>query len=432
VVRADIARSGVRNLEAVELGLREAIMKDARRALETLYQTADLTIPDQARRPGEKCHAQRPKDVQTLFGPISLRRDYFYCEATGTGRAPLDEALGLVHSYSPALVRLACRAAARMGFEQASQDLAALANVQLEGRQIQRLANLAAPAVAAQRELARDASGEPIPIVYVEVDGTGVPMINAELDGRDGKQPDGSAKTREVKLGAVFTQTHRDEEGRPVRDYQSTTYVGSFETAAQFGSHIRAEAFRRGLGRASRVVVLGDGAAWIWELARVNFPDATQILDLFHALERLHALCEGLYGAGTPWAKRQHEEWAQALKQDKVLEVIAAARARLDDLGALSVEGRTALDKQIAYFENHHQRMLYLTYRNQGLFCGSGVVEAGCKTVVGQRLKHSGMFWSESGAQSVLTLRCALLSNRWDLCWDRLHRSGYLHPPAAA
>ena len=141
---------------------------------------------------------------------------------------------------------------------------------------------------------------DPIPILYAEVDGTGVPMVAEELAGRPGKQEDGSAKTREVKLGAIFTQTKTDEEGLPVRDHASTTYVGSFESAPDFGSRIRAEGLRRGLGRAAKVVFIGDGAAWIWELARVNFPAAILILDLYHALERLHTLCAGLYGAGQP------------------------------------------------------------------------------------------------------------------------------------
>lgn len=432
LVRDDFARKGVRNLEAVELGLREAITKDARRALEALLQDPGLAMPDQAGQPGEKRHAQRSRKVETLFGPITLRRDYFYCESSGKGRAPLDEALGLVNGYSPTLVRLASRAAARMGFEHASQDLAAMANIHLDGRQIQRLVNLVAPQVAAQREQIRDRkdlSPDPIPVLYVEVDGTGVPMLGGELAGRAGKQPDGSAKTREVKLGCVFTQTKRDAEGNPVRDYQSTTYVGGFEPAHEFGARLRAEAFRRGLGRAEQVVFLGDGAAWIWELARVNFPDALQILDLFHALERLHTLCEGLYGCASAWAKRMEDQWAQLFKQDKVLDVIAAARTRLKDLGE---QPDDSLEKQIAYFENHHHRMLYLTYHNQGFFYGSGVVEAGCRAVVGQRLKQSGMFWSQSGAQSVLTLRCTLMSNRWDLCWDRLHQSGYLRGQTAA
>jgi hypothetical protein len=417
----------VGSLEAVELGLRAALLQDARRLLEALYQDPTLQVPDQAGRPGEKRHPLRPKVVETLFGPITLQRDYFHHAATQAGRVPLDDALGLVQGYSPALVRLACRAAARLGYENASTDLAALAQIQLEGRQIQRLVQLAAPAVAAASRQVRAAQPEPpapIPILYIEVDGTGVPMVAAELAGRAGKQPDGSAKTREVKLGAVFTQTRCDAEGRPERDHQSTTYVGSFAPAADFGVQIRTEARRRGLGRAGQVVVLGDGAAWIWELARVNFPDGVQILDLFHVLERLHALGDGLYGPGSAEAARQVETWREWLKQDQVEAVIAAARARR---AALDPPPGDALDKQIAFFEHHRHRMLYQTYRNRGFFCGSGVIEAGCKTVVGQRLKQSGMFWSEPGAQNVLDLRCLLLSQRWDPSWDHLHQP--THPP---
>jgi hypothetical protein len=411
----------VGNLETVELGLRAAITQDARRALEALYRDPGLKVPNQDGRPGEKRHPARSKEVETLFGPITLQRDYFYCEATGTGRVPLDEALGLVQGYSPALVRLASRAAARMGFENAGHDLAALAQIQLEGRQIQRLVQLAAPSVAAQCEQIKAAKdSDPIPILYVEVDGTGVPMVGAELAGRAGKQPDGSAKTREVKLGCVFTQTHCDDEGHPVRDHQSTTYVGGFESAPDFGGRIRAEALRRGLGRAQQVVLLGDGAAWIWELARINFPDAVQILDLFHALERVHALCDGLYGVGSAWAARQAKQWERMLKQNQVGAVIASARARLADLG---LPPDHDLGKQLAFFAHHRDRMLYRSYRERGFFYGSGVVEAGCKNVVGQRLKQSGMFWSEPGASNILNLRCILLSNRWDHCWDQLHHA---------
>lgn len=433
-MRADFAKSGVRNLEAVELGLRTAIMKDARAIIEALYAEPNLPMPNQEGRPGEKRHAGREKTVETLFGPITLRRDYFYHEVTGEGRAPLDEALGLINGFSPALVRLGNRAAARMGYENAGQDLAALANIHIDGRQIQRLVNLSTAKVVAERAAVQQSKDkrDSIPTLYIEVDGTGVPMVPEELEGRQGKQPDGSAKTREVKLGCVFTQTKTDEEGLPMRDYQSTTYVGSFKTAAEFGTLIRAEALRRGLGRAVRVVFLGDGAAWIWELARVNFPDAVQILDLFHALERLGPLCEGLYGAGSTLAESRKEEWEQMFKQDKVGDVIAAARIQLGKSDSLSAQGRETLAKQIAYFENHQQRMLYQTYRNQGLFYGSGVVEAGCRAVIAQRLKQSGMFWSQPGAQNILDLRCLLMSNLWDDCWARVNNSNYLNIKTAA
>jgi len=416
-------------MEAVELGLREALFKDGRVLLEKLYNQAGLSVPDNTSRPGEKCHPQRSKDIHTLFGGITVRRNYFYDPGTNTGRAPLDQALGLVNSFSPALVRLAARAAAKEGYESASQDLLAQAGVSLDGRQIQRLVNLVAPGVAAQLEQASDTPAAAIPILYVEVDGTGVPMVEEELVGRPGKQEDGSSKTREVKLGAIFTQTRTDQDGLPLRDHDSTTYVGSFEGASDFGSRIRAEGRRRGLGRAAKVVFIGDGAAWIWELARVNFPSALFILDLYHALERLNDLCAGLYGQDSPWAERMAQTWTAMLKNDQVDGVIAAMRRRLKDMGSTPPG---TLEKQIAYFEHHRKKMLYKTYRSQGLFYGSGVIEGGCKSVIGQRLKESGMFWTEAGATSVLNLRLALKSNRWNECWNRLNNSDHLKIRLAA
>jgi hypothetical protein len=424
LVRQDLERNGVRNCEAIELGLREALLKDGRQLLEQLYAQAELSVPDNASRPGEKCHLQRKLPMHSIFGIVELRRNYFYCPATGGGRFPLDEALGLVESFSPALVRLAARAAAREGYEAASQDLAALAGITIEGRQVHRLVNQVGPKVALALQQGPNPDPKAIPVMYVEVDATGVPMVAEELAGRKGKQEDGSSKTREAKLGCVFTQTKPDEEtGLPVRDPNSTTYVGSFETAEDFGARIRLEALRRGSGRAVKIVFLGDGAAWIWELARVNFPLAIWIVDLYHALERLHKLCQGLYAGQISWAERMEEQWKQMLKNDQVTEVIGEARRRLKDLGPQTDD---SLEKQIAYFENQKSRMLYKTYREQGLFYGSGVVEAGCKAVIGQRLKESGMFWTESGATCVLALRCALKGNRWDECWDRINNSDYL------
>lgn len=416
-------------MEAVELGLREALFKDGRKLLESLYNQEGLCVPEDASQPGEKCHAQRARDIRTLFGIIEVRRNYYYCPETQTGRCPLESALGLVESFSPAVARLSARAAAKEGYESASEDLLAQAGLRIEGRQIQRLVNQVAPPVAAQLAQGPENRREPIPIFYVEVDGTGVPMVSEELAGRAGKQDDGSSKTREVKLGAIFTQTKTDEEGRPVRDHASTTYVGSFERAPEFGARVRQEALRRGLGLALVVAFLGDGAAWIWELARVNFPTAILILDLYHALERLHELCQGLYGADNPLAQRMKQTWTGMLKNDQVGEVIAAARRHLADLGP---QADDSLEKQIAFFENHQDKMRYKTYRDQGLFYGSGVIEGGCRSVVGQRLKESGMFWTETGATSVLDLRVALKSNRWDECWNRLNNSEYLKIKVAA
>jgi hypothetical protein len=251
--------------------------------------------------------------------------------------------------------------------------------------------------------------------MYVSGDGTGVPMRKGELEGRKGKQADGSSKTREAKLGCVFLQTEVDEKGHPVRKEDSTSYVASFEPAAEFGLLLRQEAQRRGMAQATKVIFIGDGAAWVWELARVNFPGAVLILDFYHALLHVHGLVEALCGKETPEGKRRIKLWKRGLLKGKAPRIVEEARAQLER----SLDKEKA-EKEIAYLENNLARMTYGDFRKAGYFIGSGVVEAGCKTVIGQRMKRSGMFWSEEGGQGMLDLRCAFLSNRLDhFCQDR-------------
>lgn len=185
----------------------------------------------------------------------------------------------------------------------------------VEGRQIQRMVQLkSAPIQAHARSCAPVQSPKAVSVFYASVDGTGVPMMTEELKDRPGRQEDGSSKTREVKLGCVFTQQTTDAEGQPLRDPDSTTYVASFQTARDFGPLIRAEALRRGMGLALRVVLLGDGAAWIWEIARTCFPFAVQIVDFFHACEHLTTLSELLFGKRTGPAKEQQSRWRAYLE----------------------------------------------------------------------------------------------------------------------
>ena len=137
--------------------------------------------------------------------------------------------------------------------------------------------------------------GKPIPVLYVEMDGTGVPVVKKETVGRQGKTDGQPAHTREVKLGCVFTQTTYDKEGFPIRDPDSTTYTGAIETAEEFGKRIYLEAYQRGWEHAAKKVVLADGAEWIWNLADLHFPGAIQIVDLYHARQHLWELARKLY-----------------------------------------------------------------------------------------------------------------------------------------
>jgi len=415
------------------LGLRNALLKDGRALLEKLVQSVAQTVPDAQAQKGEKCHANRPRGVETIFGSIALKRDYLYSPRDKQGRCPLDEALGLIEGASPGLVRLVSRAAAREGFEAASDDLKELAGIQVDGRQIQRLVAVSGPNIAAQLKLTGpDVEAKPMPLCYVEADGTGIPMVAKELEGRKGKQVDGTAKTREVKLGCVFSQTKTDEEGQPMRDYQSTSYVGTLESVESFAPLLRDEARRRGIGRAQKIVFIGDGAAWIWELARTHFPLAILILDFYHVMEYLHELSQLLYGKDTPWAGRMKDQWKEQMQKDEVQAVIDTMKKRAAQLGETCTETAQKIEEKIGYLENNKDKMKYGTFREQGLFYGSGVVEAGCRAVIGKRLKQSGMFWSQSGAENILALRCALMGNRWDECWDQLNNSHQFRTRAAA
>lgn len=355
---------------------------------------------------------RREVKVETLLGEVSVQRDYYYDRLGGQGHFPADAALGLEGCCTPALARLMCRAAAVQSYQEGSRDLAEYGAIQVDERQIQRVVLRIGPDVA---PWLKEHAGSPkaAPLMYVSCDGTGAPMRPEELVGRKGKQPDGKAKTREVKLGAIFTQHTRDEKGRPLRDHDSTTYVGGLDKAQDFGLLLREEGIRRGVGSAQQVVYLSDGAAWTEEVQRQNFPGAVSILDFYHAAQRVHSLANAIESEESA-AKKRAGKWTKHLLKDGVSEVIAQARQSLPR----NRKNRSAAIEQIAFLENHKKRMLYGTYRKRGWFIGSGVIEAGCKTVVGKRLKQSGMFWSQSGASCVLEFRTLLLSRRFDLFWQ--------------
>lgn len=413
-----LATEGVTDFAALERDLLAALKHDGARWLETLLNDPALPYKDNRPQPGEQDLGQRSKGVLLTLGWITLRRHYFYSPERQQGRFPLDAALGLSDSYSPGVARWMCRAAALAGsYQAASQDLLTYAALEIDARQIQRLVSQMAPLMNQWREAQaprfNPAAGD---IFCVGTDGTGAPMRRKELRGRKGKR--GKARTREVKVGTVYTHRPPDQPGqRPERDYDSTSYLADIVCAKEFGLRLRAEALRRGMARAKTIVFLGDGAAWVWELARVNFPTAICILDYYHACEHLTLLSEALYGEGSPLAKRRFRQWRKALLKDQVAAIIAQAQS---DLPARA-QSRQLAKKQIGYFQRNQSRMRYQTFRQAGYFIGSGVVEAACKTVVGQRLKQSGMLWSCQGASHLLTVRCALLSGWFQDFWK--HRS---------
>ena len=258
--------------------------------------------------------------------------------------------------------------------------------------------------------------GEPVPILYVQMDGTGIPVVKKETVGRQGKTEGQPSHTREVKLGCVFTQTTWDKEGFPIRDPDSTTYIGAIETAEEFGKRLYVEAWKRGWSRAEKKVVMGDGAEWIWNLAEPHFPGAVQIVDLYHARQHLWELARKLYPnneAGQKAWIKLHQK--RLLDKGKIEKLVVAIRS----IHSTNPEVVEKIRIEADYFERNADRMRYPKFRKQHLFVGSGVIEAGCKTVIGSRLKQSGMFWTVRGANAIIALRCCHLNGRFEDYWER-------------
>jgi len=373
-------------------------------------------------KPGEQRKGRVPLTVHCIFGSFILERDYYYHEGKKQGHYPADAALGLEQGNTPALARLVClEGADEASFQKAENHLRETGGIDFSARQIQRLVGPigAAAQTWQEREAQRpEPESKAVPIMYVSGDGTGVPMRPEELEGRTGQQPDGGAKTRMAYLGCVFTQHQRDEKGHPIRDHDSTTYVSSFGSIDEFGPLLRQDAIRRGLPLALQVVLLIDGAVGLAHMGRDCFRTAIQIVDFYHALEHAGKVLVALLGSKEhPDYKARLHRWAKQLLKDQVEKLIA--QVRQECAGKPQAE---AVEKELGYFVNNIARMQYGTFRRQGFFIGSGVVEAGCKTVIGARCKQSGMFWGKPGAENVLALRCIHASRRLDQFWkERLN-----------
>jgi hypothetical protein len=364
----------------------------------------------------------REKTIQTILGPVRFARSRYVCPSCGAVEYPGDELLGVEGTgFSPGLRRLLTRAGSRESFREAAEDLQCYGAIHVDPKDVERVAETVGRQIddwmreqgtaAMLKAGAEPPDEERIPIIYVELDGTGAPMRQSEVAGRKGKGQDGRARTREVKLGAVFTQTGLDGDGRPVRDPQRTSYVGAIESSTDFGHRLRAEAVRRGLARAKKTVVLSDGADYNATIAGEHFEGATHIIDFYHASERLsifvkentpHA-CDGPF----------HQECYAYLDEGRIEELAERMRQALPRSGKRRKEGLT----RINYFIERKEQMRYAAFRAEGLFVGSGVIEAGCKTLIGKRLKQSGMFWSVAGANAIIAARCCLYSGRFEDFW---------------
>jgi hypothetical protein len=414
------------------LGLVEVAARSAAGRIGQVMIEAALTVSDGYTGPvaGHDCGREavfkgtRGKTVATMSGPVSIERAWYHCDACQSGFAPLDALLGLTGKTSPGLAEACSLAGMEMSYRKASHLVEAVAGASLAppstlARRAKRVGQVAKHRADAEQDGA-DAgvltflpSGKAPRVAYMLADGTGAPMVPAETMGRPGKSPDGRAHTREVKIGCLFTQANPAPGVEPARDEGSNSYVATFGDADQFAGIVKTEHIRRGFYRAKQMVIIGDGAKWIWGIADRDWPQAVQIVDYYHACEHVHAIVNQL-----SFMLARPGELADAMigHLDK-----GDIDAMTHDIDALRLKPKlfARIDKQLDYFRRNAHRMRYDYYRSKGWFIGSGQVESACKTIVAQRAKQSGMRWTINGLQPIITLRVLHQSGRDHLIWDR-------------
>jgi hypothetical protein len=428
VIFQERRKTGRLDLEAIEIAVRSAMHHAGAAALGELLQlpappAGQRTIPCSCGHQA-RYRELRSKPVLTAVGKVELSRPYYLCPHCHTGQFPADVELDIENTeFSPGVRRMQAVVGQEAPFDHGRQQMKLLADLEVTTKAVERTAETIGEDIAAreQEQIQRAVQwdlplviGERVPILYVQLDATGVPVVKKETVGRQGKSQGQPAHTRDAKLGGVFTQTTWDKEGYAIRDPDSTTYVGAIETAEEFGKRIYLEAWKRGWSRAEKKVVMGDGAEWIWNIAAQHFPGGIQIVDLYHARQHLWDLARKLY----PNQEVEQRRWIMIhqdmLDEGKIEALVAALRSIHTSSSELAEKIRT----EAGYFENNTKRMRYPDFRRQHLFVGSGVIEAGCKTVIGSRCKQSGMFWTVRGANAILALRCHQFNGRFEDYWE--------------
>jgi hypothetical protein len=415
-------------LEAVEMALRAALHRAGAAALRHLLQFPEPTGKQRCTpcSCGQEAHYRelRARRILTALGEVEIMRPWYLCPHCHQGQFPADQELDIENTdFSPGVRRMQALVGQAAPFDHGREQIRLLAGLEVTTKAVERAAEAIGRDIALrqQEDIHRAVQldlpivvGQPIPILYVQMDGTGVPVVKQETEGRKSKTDGQPAHTREAKLGCVFTQTNWDEDGFAIRDPDSTTYVGAIETAEEFGRRLYLEAWNRGWSRAAKKVVIGDGAEWIRNLSETHFPGAIQIVDLYHARQHLWEVARALY----PTDAIQQKAWMKAhqkrlLDKGKIEKLVIALRSLRHPNPEVLEKLRTAAE----YFEKNAERMRYPKFRRQHLFVGSGVIEAGCKTVIGSRLKRSGMFWTVRHANDIMALRCCHLNGRFEDYW---------------
>ena len=350
-----------------------------------------------------------PINILSLFGYIPMARDFLFCRGCRKGHGIVDKILGINngHRMTKGMIEIIAYIAQLLpSFDRASEALKKMMGIEVSGTQIQIVSEEVGNAVfeddMANAEQMYDKPEESAPqelprnrkegVLYILTDGS---QVNTRIEDEDG------STWRQMKLGLIFSDRDiikRSDGHCIVTKKEYVTYLGS---VSEFKKTVFAAAARAGYGKLKEVVVIGDGAPWIWNMYEELFPDAVTILDYYHLSENVHQYSKALYPEDEISRKRWINQILDNVEEDQIDE-------------AKVIKPSETLVNLPSYLERNKERIKYKTYKDKGYYIGSGPIESGNKVVIQQRMKQSGMRWGLAGGQYIASLRAKYESSKWD------------------
>jgi hypothetical protein len=408
------------DLTALEQLVRQTVQRVGARAMELHlagkplgYDGASRACDRRGCEHDQRFVGHRPRTLATLLGQVTITRAYYHCKHCGASCCPYDQSVGLGTGHmSVGLAKAAALVSAVDPFIPAATLLHELTGQRLGDRTVHKVARTVGLVASEQeRQLALRMAVWSVPIegiearpgrLYVCVDGV---MVHR-------------TQWNEAKCVACYWEEpacssgSKSKQGVP----RQTRYTVRFESAEQFKAFVWSLAMRCGLETATEVILLGDGAAWIWDhVAGILGERTICITDWYHVMEHVWACGNALHGQGSEAARTWVKAHETLLWEGAYLTVIACVQQ--ERTATRSPAKREALANLANYLRNQGSRLAYATFRQRGYDIGSGRVESACKHVVANRMKRSGMLWSDKGAQDVLSLRTAYLNGGWNRLW---------------
>jgi hypothetical protein len=455
------------DLKGLEQTIYQGIFNIGRKVMEGRMRKGPGSEPVPTTLQGECGHQQtlvsyRSKKLVTLFGEVEWKRAYYQCQVEvdtepaaapdqapkcSHGRAPADETWGVQGTRtSPGVQQYISYLCAMLTLEEAAETFARLLPLRMSARQALNLMQPVGQALAQREdeavkalfeeaaksqtseEQASQQSSKDIDRLYIELDGILARIRRGSVPMEEQERQRKGDVYREMKVGAVFLAERGRERSElapevwvdtPKED--SLRYVARRTAKGGFGQLLYTLAVQSGLSRAKQVVVLGDGAPWIWKLVAEHFPGAVEIVDLYHAQQHVWEVAHAVFGPTSQQAYIWAKEACTLLVQGRIEDLVTAI-GKLPTIPPAPEESRSVPDKAVDYFTTNAGRMRYPAFRAQGMHVGSGIAEAACKTVVETRAKRTGMRWTPEGLDALLPLRTAKLNHTYDEFWEQPSR----------